>query len=113
MNSIREAVESGTAQEDLLDSDVLNYERIFYSVREHNRSIDDNGSVAPVGYSEIPKNDSRERFAFIDSVERKFKHLFSQFYEHAATKDRLEGLTDAEIINQIQRSPSKVKRQTR
>lgn len=66
-----------------------------------------------MGYTEIPKTDSKERFAFIDNVEKKFKHLFAMFYEHAATKDRLEGLTDAEIINQIQSSPSKLKRQTR
>jgi hypothetical protein len=37
--------------------------------------------------------------------------LFDRFYEHAATKDRLEGLTDSQIISQIQSSPSKMKRQ--
>jgi hypothetical protein len=49
LNSIRETVESGS--EDLLDRDVLGYERIFYEVKEHNRSIDDNGTVTPVGYT--------------------------------------------------------------
>lgn len=37
--------------------------------------------------------------------------MFDRFYEHAATKDRLEGLTDSQIISQIQSSPSKMKRQ--
>jgi hypothetical protein len=46
-------------------------------------------------------------------VQAKFKNIFNQFYEHAATKDRLERLTDEEIISQIQTSPSKIKRQMR
>lgn len=99
--------------EDLLDKDVLGFDRIFYQIQEHNRKIDDNSSVTPVDYTEIAKNDSPERTHFIETIEGKFKNLFKQFYEHAATKDRLEGLTDAQIMNQIQSSPSKLKRQTR
>jgi hypothetical protein len=43
-------------------------------------------------------------------IEGRFKNLFDRFYEHAAAKDRLDGLTDDEIISQIQSSPSKIKR---
>ncbi len=66
-----------------------------------------------MGHEEIPKNDGTSRTEFITRIESRFKNLFDRFYEHAATKDRLEGLTDQDIINQIQSSPSKVKRQVR
>lgn len=36
--------------------------------------------------------------------------MFSQFYEVAAYKDRLRGLTDEEIKENIMTSPSKIKR---
>lgn len=63
-----------------------------------------------VSHTEISKIDGKERTEFLAKVENKFKNLFDRFYEHAAAKDRLEGLTDDEIISQIQSSPSKIKR---
>ena len=39
--------------------------------------------------------------------------MFTQFYERAAYKDRLEGLTDDEIRKEIMTSPQKIKNQTR
>lgn len=39
--------------------------------------------------------------------------MFNLFYERAAIKDRLDGLTDKEIKNQIRDSPSKIKKRTR
>lgn len=86
---------------------------MFFDVREYNRNIDHNLAVTEVGHTQIPKNDSKERYEFIDHLEKKFKNLFNQFYEHAASKDRLEGLTDSEILNQVQASPKKIKRQMR
>lgn len=39
--------------------------------------------------------------------------MFSQFYERAGYRDRLRGLTDDEIREQIMTSPQKIKNQTR
>lgn len=39
--------------------------------------------------------------------------MFTQFYERAASKDRLKGLTDEEIISQISTSPKKIKNRSR
>jgi hypothetical protein len=39
--------------------------------------------------------------------------MFSQFYEIAAYKDRLQSLTDDEIRENINTSPSKIKRLSR
>ncbi len=35
-----------------------------------------------------------ERIYKISQIEKDFKNMFSQFYERAACKDRLEGLAD-------------------
>jgi hypothetical protein len=42
-----------------------------------------------------------------------FQSMFSQFYETAGYKDRLRGLTDDEIKEEIMASPSKIKRLSR
>lgn len=39
--------------------------------------------------------------------------MFNQFYERAASKDKLRGLTDEEIKRQISSSPKKIKVQSR
>jgi hypothetical protein len=49
----------------------------------------------------------------VNSIEKEFKHVFNQFYQRVATKDKLEGLTDEEIINKIHASPNKIKRQNK
>ena len=41
------------------------------------------------------------------------RSVFEQFYETAATKDRLEGLRDQEIHDQIMDAPSKIKNRLR
>lgn len=66
--------------------------------------------MSEVDHSEIAKIDGKERSQFLAKIEGRFKNLFDRFYEHAAAKDRLDGLTDDEIISQIQSSPSKIKR---
>ena len=49
----------------------------------------------------------------VKTIEKEFKHVFNQFYQRVATKDKLEGLTDEEIINNIHASPNKIKRQNK
>jgi len=60
LKSIRELVQGGNVEaEVILDEETLDHSRIFYSVKEHNRSVDSNQAMEPVGYTEIPTNDSR------------------------------------------------------
>lgn len=49
----------------------------------------------------------------VKDLENSFKNIFDQFYQRSACKDRLEGLTDQEIINNIHASPNKIKRQNK
>ena len=49
----------------------------------------------------------------ITDLESNLENTFTQFYERAASKDRLKGLTDESIISQISSSPKKIKNQTR
>ena len=49
----------------------------------------------------------------VGSIEKEFKNVFNQFYQRASTKDKLEGLTDEEIINNIHASPNKIRRQNK
>lgn len=46
-------------------------------------------------------------------VEGRLNNMFNQFYERAGYVDRLRGLTDDEIRNEIMTSPQKIKRQSR
>lgn len=81
LKSIRELVEGDNSEaESILEENTLAYDRLFYSIKEHNRSVNSNEQMKPVGYTEIPSNDSRERNQFIDEAEQKFKNLFSNFY---------------------------------
>lgn len=49
----------------------------------------------------------------IDRINNNFKNMFTQFYEIAAYRDKLQGLTDDEIKQQIRTSPSKIKKLSR
>lgn len=46
-------------------------------------------------------------------MQSEFQNMFSQFYETAGYKDRLRGLSDEEIKEEIMTSPSKIKRLSR
>lgn len=46
-------------------------------------------------------------------MEAKFKNLFARFYERVSAKDRLEGLTDEELINEIGATPKRIKKKTK
>jgi hypothetical protein len=59
------------------------------------------------------KQTIEQRNDMINSIEKEFKHVFNQFYQRVATKDKLEGLTDEQIINNIHASPNKIKRQNK
>jgi hypothetical protein len=49
----------------------------------------------------------------IERINSDFKNMFTQFYEIAAYRDRLRGLTDEEIKENIRTSPSKIKRHSK
>lgn len=54
-----------------------------------------------------------KRYDMVERLSKDFSNTFEQFYERAAYRDRLAGLTDEEIKEQIMVSPQKIKRQTR
>ena len=49
----------------------------------------------------------------VERVRSNFNNMFNQFYERAGYRDRLRGLTDDEIRNEIMTSPQKIKNQSR
>lgn len=49
----------------------------------------------------------------VEDLKSDFESMFQQFYERAAYKDRLKGLTDDEIKTEIRASPQKIKNHSR
>lgn len=49
----------------------------------------------------------------VNDIQKQFSNVFNQFYQRVSAKDKLEGLTDEQIINTIHASPNKIKRQNK
>jgi oligoendopeptidase F len=62
------------------------YERIFQKIV---KDEDVGKETAQSGKQTI-----EQRNDMVNSIEKEFKHVFNQFYQRVATKDKLEGLTD-------------------
>lgn len=61
LQAIRQTAESDTGAEGVLDDSTLEYNRIFYDIKENTNDSDYSGPVKYLGFEEIPKNDGKDR----------------------------------------------------
>jgi hypothetical protein len=61
LQAIRQAAESDSGAEGILDDSTLEYNRIFYDIRQNPNDSDYSGPSKELGFEEIPKNDGKDR----------------------------------------------------
>lgn len=83
------------------------YARMLYKIEE--------AEIYPENKKPLTDEERRQptRSEVVHDFETNVRSVFEQFYETAATKDRLEGLRDQQIIDQIMDAPSKIKNRFR
>lgn len=103
LKQIKESIERPSQQ--LSEEEI--YARMLYKIEE--------AELYPESKAEAPNEERKEpsRHDIVDEFETNVKSVFQQFYETAAAKDKLEGLRDQQIIDQILDAPSKIKSRLR
>lgn len=103
LKQIKEAIDKPAAQQ----SEEEIYARMLYKIEE--------AEIYPENKKPKTEEELRQpsRHELVEDFETNVRSVFEQFYETAATKDRLEGLRDQEILDQIMDAPSKIKNRLR